>query len=103
MIPVKINGTGGIDAVKAYSAQQRKADAKNKAVGQDRGDTLEISPEARRVQVYKGLLDGIPAVREDLVASLKKQVADGTYQPDSKKIASGILQESIMDKAGQKG
>lgn len=102
MIPVKINGTGRIESIKAYSAQVRKAEMNNKAGGQVRGDTLEISNEARKVQSYKGVLDEISPVREDLVASLKKQIDEGTYRTDSRKIASRMIQERLIDKAGHK-
>lgn len=97
---MKINGTGGIDPIKAYSAHLKKADTKDKAGGQTRGDTFEISPEAMKIQSYLVRLENVPEVRDDLVASLKKQVKEGTYSPDSKRIASGILQERLIDKAG---
>jgi len=99
---VKINGTGGIDPIKAYTAQLKKADTKDKAGGQARGDSLEISPEAMKIQSYLVRLENVPGVRDDLVASLKNQIKEGTYSPDSKKIASGILQERLFDKVGHK-
>lgn len=99
---MKVNGTGGIGAIKAYSAQLKKAEANKKTSDQARGDSFEISPEARKVQNYKGMLDEIPAVREDLVASLRQRIKDGTYRPDSEKIASRIMQERLIDKVGHK-
>lgn len=99
---MKINGTGGIDPIKAYTAQLKKAGVKDKTGGQSRGDTFEISPEAMKIQSYLTRLEKFPEVRDDLVASLKKQIEDGAYYPDSKRIASGILQERLIDKAGLK-
>lgn len=97
---MKINGTGGIDPIRAYTTQLKKenTEVKGKTGGQVRGDTLEISTEAQVVQKYKGLLDEIPAVREDLVASLKQRIQDGSYRPDSEKIAAGLVEERILDK-----
>lgn len=97
---MKINGTGGIDPIKAYSTQLKKdnAEVKNKADGQVRGDTVEISTEARKIQNYKGILTEMPAVREDLVASLKQKIQDGSYRPDSEKIAAALIEESRLDK-----
>lgn len=95
---MKVNGTGGIDSIKAYSAQLKKAEVKHKAGGPVRGDTLEISPEARKVQSYRGMLDEIPTVREDLVASLKQRIQDGSYRPDSEKIAAGMVRDRLLDK-----
>ncbi|OPY58797.1 MAG: Anti-sigma-28 factor, FlgM [Pelotomaculum sp. PtaU1.Bin035] len=100
---MKINGTGGIDTIKVYSAQLKKAEANKKASDQAWGDTFEISPEAKKIQSYLTRLEKSPEVRDDLVASLKKQIEEGTYRPDSKRIASGILQERLVDKAGHKG
>jgi negative regulator of flagellin synthesis FlgM len=94
---VKINGTGGFDAIKAYSSQLKKADANKKASEQARGDTIEISPEAREMRSYRPMLDKLPPVREDLVVSLKQRIQDGTYQPDDEKIAAGVIKESRLD------
>ena len=38
------------------------------------------------------------AIREDRVAQIKRQIADGTYQMDSGNTADGILREAIRDK-----
>ena len=97
---MKINGTGGIDPTKAYTAQLKKenTEVKNKADGQVHGDTLEISKEARKIQNYKGMLAEIPEVREDLVASLKQRIKDGSYQPDTEKIAAALVKENRLDK-----
>lgn len=100
MIPVKINGTGGIDPIKAYMTQMKKenTEVNTKADGQVRGDTLEISTEARKIQNYKGMLAELPEVREDLVASLKQRIQEGSYRPDSEKIAAALVKESRLDK-----
>lgn len=100
---MKINGTGGIDPIKAYTTQLKRENAtvKHKAGGQVRGDTLEISTEAKNVQKYKELLEEIPAVREDLVAALKQKIAAGSYRPDSEKIAAGIVEEQRLDKVNK--
>ncbi len=91
---MKINGTG-IDPIKIYTAQLKKADAeaRNQADKQIQCDKLDISSEAKNLQKYKGLLAKVPAVREELVASLKQKIHDGTYRPDSEKIAAGIIEE----------
>ena len=100
---MKVNGTGGIDPLKAYTAHikaQKPEAGEKKEKPQE--DKLEISAGARRFQDYLARLEKVPGVREDLVASLKKRIQDGTYQPDSKKIASGILAERLMDRMERK-
>jgi len=102
MIPVKISGTGGVDPVRAYTSQARKEKAGSRDRTGERvpADRLEISSEARKLQYYMELLDKIPTVREELVASLKKRIDEGTYRIDSGKIADGIIRERLMkDKA----
>lgn len=100
---MRINGAGGIDPIKAYQAQQKaKGATTGIKAGEVRGDTLEISPEAKKIQSYLARLEKTPEVREDLVASLKKQIAEGAYNTDAKKIASGIIEEIMLNKMGRK-
>lgn len=98
---MKVSGTGGIEAVKAYTAQLKKdkTESKDKAGQRVLADSLEISSKGKKIQYYKEILDKMPEIREELVASLKKRIQDGTYQPDSEKIADGIIRERfIIDK-----
>lgn len=98
---MKINGMSGLDHLKAYAAQLKKenTEAINQTAGQIQGDTLEISTEARDMQNYKAMLNEVSDVREDLVNSLKQKIQDGTYQPDSEKIATGLIMERLLDRA----
>lgn len=101
MIQLKIEGPGGIDPLKAYTSQlkqKEKAETKIAASEGAHHDTLEISPEARQMQLYKRALDDMPAVREDLVASLKQKILEGSYKPESEIIADGIIEERLLDK-----
>ncbi len=95
---MKINGPGGLGPIKAYTSQIRKdkAGSKEKA-GESQADTLEISKEAMELQSFRSALDNIPEVREDLVTDLKQRIDEGSYQPDSDKIAAGILREKFLD------
>ncbi len=97
---MKVYGTGGIDAIRTYTSQikKEKAEFKDKEHGQIQADRLELSPEARKIQSYKGELDKLPAVREELVVSLKQKIGDGSYRPDSEKIAAGIIEERQLEK-----
>lgn len=100
---MKINGTGGIDPIKAYTANIKSPKPEVKEnIEKVQEDKLEISPEARQIQTYLARLEKLPEVREDLVASLRKRIREGTYVPDSKKIASGLIEERLMDKPERK-
>lgn len=97
---MKINGPGGIGPLKAYISQIKKEKAViiEQKDGQTLGDSVEISKEAMEIQTYRNLLDKIPEVREDLVAALRQSIQDGTYRPDSEKIAAGIISDRRLDK-----
>lgn len=95
---MKVSGTGGMDAIRAYKTQVKKNKAEARQGADVRADTLEISPKAKKMQLYRSVLAGLPEVREDLTASLKKKIADGTYMPDGERIAAGILEERLLDK-----
>ncbi|MEG3069830.1 MAG: flagellar biosynthesis anti-sigma factor FlgM [Candidatus Syntrophopropionicum ammoniitolerans] len=101
---MKINGMG-IDPIKIYAAQLKKVDAeaKNKTEGLPPGDKLDISHEAKCLQECKGLLAKAPPVREELVASLKQRIQEGSYRPDSEKIAAGIIEEMCRGQEVKKG
>ncbi len=96
---MKINGTGGIDVLGAYTAQmvKKKELKKDQAGGLVQADKLEISPEAKKIQLYKELLNEMPAVREDLIASLRQRIQGGSYLPDSERIAAGMIEDWISD------
>lgn len=98
---MKIDGPGGIGPLKAYTSQMKKnmTVQKGQEDGQILGDSVELSKEAMEMQTYRSMLDKLPAVREDLVTALKQRIQDGTYQPDSEKIAAGIISDRHLDKA----
>ena len=54
----------------------------------ERGDTVSVSQDALRRTAQN-----TPDVRADKVESLRIQVANGTYQPDSRLIAAGLVRE----------
>ena len=102
MIQVKINGPGGIGPIKAYTTQMKKDKSVQKEQNNSQvpGDSVEISKEAMEMQTYRSMLDKLPEVREDLVAALKQSIQDGSYRPDSEKIAAGIISDRKLDRAG---
>ncbi len=100
---MKINGSDGIGPIKAYISQMKKDKVEPKAQeipkdGRILEDSVEISKEAMSIKTYKGVLDKLPAIREELVNALKQSVEDGTYRPDNEKIALGIIAERHLDK-----
>lgn len=64
------------------------------------GDTIVLSSRARRLIGAREAYDALPDVRDDKVAQLREQVANGTYQVNSKKVAWKMLQQSLLAEKG---
>ncbi|SME87824.1 flagellar biosynthesis anti-sigma factor FlgM [Pseudobacteriovorax antillogorgiicola] len=58
-------------------------------------DRAQEMMEAR--QTALNLAKNTSPIREDLVASLRERIKNGTYELDPGKIADGILKEAIRD------
>lgn len=97
---MKVGPANRTDILKLYGIQQKQAAAKaNKAEKGNRvSDSFEPSAEIQELRGVKELLQTLSEVREDLVARLRKEIKDGTYEPDPKQIAEGILRELRLDR-----
>jgi negative regulator of flagellin synthesis FlgM len=63
------------------------------------GDSVVLSPQARRIQRAKQLLERVPEVRADLVARLREAVREGRYRVDAERTASAIIREMLQEPA----
>ncbi len=89
-----VGGPGQIgDLKKAQKNQQgKKADAKQGA------DQVRFSDVLQDVHKTKQSESTMGAERAAKVQALKAQVAEGSYQPDLKKVASSLLQFIVEEK-----
>lgn len=70
--------------------------AKAQAALAPKSDTVSLSDEAQlRTEAYRTAMN-TPELRAEKVAALKAQVADGSYQIDSLKIAQGIVRDESL-------
>ena len=84
--------------VKQVDSPQKAAPAgQHEAPPQPRGDTVALSDEAKALQRTEKALADVPDVREEKVAAIRKQLAQGTYKVDGQKIAFNMLKESILN------
>ena len=60
-------------------------------------DTVVLSPQARRIQEARKLLNSVPDIRGEKVAQIKAHIEDGTYHVDGEKVAEKIIKESLLD------
>jgi flagellar biosynthesis anti-sigma factor FlgM len=69
--------------------------------GSKRATNVQISSDAKdKAEAFQRALDlakATPDVREDRVAELKQQIADGTYKADPGNIADGMMREAIKE------
>jgi len=65
--------------------------AKSKTVSPG-SDRVELSINNSEIEQLKQTMLGISDVRAERVASLKKEISDGTYTVDSKKVAEKMLE-----------
>jgi negative regulator of flagellin synthesis FlgM len=60
------------------------------------GESVHISERALQLQQAQKELDKIPDVRIEKVNEIKEQIATGTYEINSRKIAEKIMYESLV-------
>ena len=60
-------------------------------------DEVVLSPEARKIQQAKELIDSLPDIREEKVAEIRARIEAGEYEIDGEKVAEKIIQESLSN------
>ncbi|MGH2632207.1 MAG: flagellar biosynthesis anti-sigma factor FlgM [Tepidiformaceae bacterium] len=75
-------------------ARQRVAAAPT-AEPASEADKAGITDGARELGHARVVVEAAPDVRADRIQALRKQIADGTYQPDPREIAREIMGRGI--------
>jgi negative regulator of flagellin synthesis FlgM len=88
----KINELAGVGSV---SGVKRRHGVGFGADGETSSDGLAVSAFAREMAKISSELSKIPEIREDRVKDLKRQVEDGTYDPNLKALAGRLIWAGI--------
>ena len=88
--------------IKAYTSQTSKSREKekasgNKSISDSSEDRVLLSPMAKEIRMAKNQLQEIPDVRVEKVTDIKNQIAQGSYQVSSEKIAHRLMGESLLN------
>jgi negative regulator of flagellin synthesis FlgM len=62
-----------------------------KTDGGKSGETVKLSSEAQQIQQAADKMRDLPTVDKERVAKLKQAIVDGTYQIDSERVASKLI------------
>ncbi len=90
----KIYGVYGPNTIDKVNAKKGYHPPKEGA----RGDGVEFSSFAVELAKVSGELKKIPEIREQLVEDFKKQIAEGTYNPDMNKVARSLVNAGLLDR-----
>jgi flagellar biosynthesis anti-sigma factor FlgM len=60
-------------------------------------DEANFSPFAKELSRIMGELEHVSDVRQDKVDEFKKQIAEGTYNPDLNKVARSLLIAGLLN------
>ncbi len=85
---MKINPDPGVRELKTVDKKQQVKPGQDKGRARE-GDKVDFSKELQQARNSNSLIDD--AARQERVQAVKQQIADGTYSPDSQKVAESLL------------
>ena len=99
---MKITGKNpyvNLDAQTKNVKDNKKIDAPLRQTSKEvsKGDKVVLSPEAKKIQETKELMDSIPDIREEKVAQIRAQIENGTYRIKEEKLAAKMIKESLLN------
>jgi len=88
-----------IDAYTRHVDKSEKLDTSNKSKTEGilKEDKVELSSAANKIKEAIEIIDTIPDIRDQKISQIKMQIENGTYQFKEEKMASNMLQESLIN------
>jgi len=87
----KVDKSEGSEA----TSKAEKAKAKAKGQATSSGDRVSVSSESKLVAEAAKVAAESPDIRVDRVEALRTQVQEGTYNPDSRRIAEKLVEGEL--------
>lgn len=84
---MKVNGISSSNIINLYNVNKRNVGKKNDV---KQNDSIQISHLGKNLSTYS--LDDKFANNADKIKELKDKIENGTYKPDSKKIAQKMVE-----------
>jgi negative regulator of flagellin synthesis FlgM len=80
----------------SYAQSTAKPLEKTQTTPVAKGDRVELSAQARELQAAREAIAKMDSVDHEKIARIKAQIAAGTYKVDAAKIASKMIEESLL-------
>jgi len=90
----RISGQNSLNPIMKQKAIHKKYDVTQSA---GTADEVNLSPFAKELGRIMGELEHVSEVRQDKVDEFKKQVTEGTYNPDLAKVAQSLLIAGLLN------
>lgn len=100
MNPINLNQSADVDAIRrqqrteTQTTEARRPSPAEVSTKPERHDTLRVSDRAAIVSRLVEQTNALPDVRRERVEALRRQVAQGEYNPPAADIAAAILREA---------
>ena len=98
---MKIDGSGHIEdkrilnKVQDMDKNQKLEKRENAQNTESEKDKISLSGKAKEINELRGLIEGLPDIRQDKVDAVKRAVDTGNYNFDPLKLAEKILVEEM--------
>ena len=93
---MEISSTRGdvsLSSVVQTEVREEREDLRTENTAKADGDSVKLSQQARLLMEASREAQSAPDVRQDKVEALRRQIADGTYQVDSRLLAENLIRE----------